>query len=118
MTTEPGQHNFLLPQGATFTEVLTWQDENGAAINLTGYTARMEAKRRQSPTTTVINLTTENGGIALGGSAGTITLTLNATATALLIPGTYDYDLELISSGAIVTRLLQGIVNVTPEVTT
>lgn len=118
MTIEPGQHNFLLPQGATFSEVITWQDENGAAIDLTGFAARMKAKRRQSPTTTVINLTTENGGITLGGSAGTITLGMGATDSAALIAGSYDYDLEIVSSGGLVTRLLQGVVNVTPEVTT
>jgi hypothetical protein len=53
-------------------------------------------------------LTTENGRIALGGAAGTITLNVAATAMETLEAKTYVYDLELIN-GATVIRLLQGL---------
>jgi hypothetical protein len=57
----------------------------------------------------LIELTTGNGRIALGGSAGTITLTISATDTAALTAGRGVYDLELVSGSGIVTRLLQGV---------
>jgi hypothetical protein len=44
------------------------------AINLTGYTARMQVRSTLESAEALIELTTANGRIALGGSAGTITL--------------------------------------------
>lgn len=116
MTTKPGNHTFVVYQGATFSELLTWKDENGDPVNLAGYTARMKGKRTGDGGT-AINLTTENGGIALGGAAGTITLTIGATDTAALAPGDMNYDLEVVSGGGAVTRLLRGIITVDAEVT-
>ena len=109
-------YNFSVEQGSTFSLVFTWKDENGAAINLTNYTARLKAKKDFS-STTIINLTTENGGITLGGSAGTITLNISATASAALEYGSYIYDLEVISSGGAVTKIVKGNIEVIREVT-
>lgn len=103
-------------QGATFTRVLTWLDDDGIAVNLAGYTARMQVRSDHESATVLLSLTTENGGITLGGSAGTVTLSATATATAALESGEHVYDLELVS-GAVVTRLMQGCFVVDPEVT-
>jgi hypothetical protein len=66
----------------------------------------------------VLTLTTENAGITLGGAAGTITLSATATVTAALTaPFSGVYDLELVSGGGVVTRLLEGVATVSPEVT-
>lgn len=121
-----GVKDFTIEQGAAFSRVLTWKDENGAAINLTGYTARMYIKEKYSDTATLLQLTTENSRIALGGAAGTITLSIAAADTAGLeanaqinkiVGDKYVYDLELVSSGGVPTRLLHGNVIVTAEVT-
>jgi hypothetical protein len=64
-----------------------------------------------------ITLTTENGGITLGGTAGTVTLTITASATAAVTAATYYYDLELIAGGGSVERVMQGQFVVDPEVT-
>jgi len=111
-----GEYDFTLEQGATFSKVLTWKDENGDPINLTGYTARMQLRRYPGDSELVAELTTENGGIALGGAAGTITLTIAATETEEIDTAEGKYDLELIS-GATVTRLLQGAWTLSKEVT-
>ena len=106
------------PQGATLSLVATWRDSAGTAINLTGYTARMNVRETYSSSSAILTLTTENAGITLGGAAGTITLTATATATAALTePFSGVYDLELVSAGGVVTRLLQGAATVSPEVT-
>jgi hypothetical protein len=62
-------------------------------------------------------LTSSNGGITLGGSAGTIALNIAASVTANFIAGDYVYDLELNAANGTVTRLIEGKFNVTPEVT-
>lgn len=117
MTTPPGNYDFTLYQGATFLRTLTWQDENETAINLTGYTARMHLRTSQDAETPFVILTTENGGITLGGSAGTITLTISAGDTAEITETSGVYDLEIISGSGVVTRLLAGKILVSKEVT-
>jgi len=111
-----GNYNIVCDQGSTLTRVLTWKNSNGTAVDLTNYTARMQVRTNYASNTALLSLTTENGGITLGGVAGTITLLATATATAALAADTYVYDLEMIT-GANVTRLVEGTFQVTPEVT-
>jgi hypothetical protein len=110
-----GEYNFTIEQGATFNLLMTWRIDN-VPVNLTGYTARLQARIDVDETETILSLTT-GAGITLGGAAGTISLDQTATQTALLPKGEYVYDLELQSSGGIVTRLLQGELNISAEVT-
>ena len=113
-----GIYDTEIEQGATLNISVTWKDSNSTPINLTGYTARSQFRPTYQATTTVLSLTTENGGIALGGTAGTIQLTASATTTAALTaPSNGVWDLELVSAGGTVTRLLQGGYRVTPEAT-
>lgn len=86
-------------------------------VTLTGYTARMQIRATVESTTTLVSLTTENGGITLDNTAKTITLLMTATATAALDWTEAVYDLELVSSGGVVTRLLSGSISVQTEVT-
>jgi hypothetical protein len=112
-----GTLDITIEQGATFDLVLTWQ-VNGAPVNLTSYTARLQARVDIDETDTVLSLTTSaGGGITLGGAAGTITLNRSATQTALLVAGGYIYDLELASGAGVVTRLVEGDLLISPEVT-
>jgi hypothetical protein len=109
--------NITINQGATFELTVTWKDSAGTAINLTGYSARMQVRETYSSTSSVVSLT-NGSGITLGGSAGTIAIVISATTTAALTaPFSGVYDLELVSAGGVVTRLLQGAATVSPEVT-
>jgi hypothetical protein len=110
-----GKHNFYCEQGATFSSVLTWKDEDGDPINVTGYSAAMQVRSKPC-TDPILTLSTANARIALGGALGTIALTISATDTDDLKPGTYIYDLEMSNSGT-VTRLIEGSFTVSPEVT-
>jgi tRNA threonylcarbamoyladenosine modification (KEOPS) complex Pcc1 subunit len=77
----------------------------------------MQIRSEVDSSTAALSLTTENGRIALGGTAGTITLTVSATDTAAVTAGEYVYDIELVSGSGTVTRLLQGCFTVDAEVT-
>jgi hypothetical protein len=116
MAAPAGQYHIVTDQGATFTRQLTWKDDTGAAVNLTGYTARMQLRTSVQNDSVVLELTDANGRIALGGAAGTITLTVTAADMTTLPPLKYVYDLELVN-GTVVTRLVQGTFIVRPEVT-
>lgn len=117
MTIQPGKYNLKVFQGATFDELFTWKDENGLAIAFTGYTARMQARDDYSAVSPFMNLTTENGGITLGATDGTIHLTMNATATAAITAESGVWDLEMVAPSGAVYRLLQGSVCVRKEAT-
>lgn len=86
-------------------------------VDLTGFTARMQIRETVESATVLHSLTTENGGIALGGVAGTISLLISATDTAAFTFDTAVYDVELISAGGIVTEVACGGITIGDEVT-
>jgi hypothetical protein len=113
----PGRLDMTCYQGASFDYTLTWLSA-GSAVNLTGYTGRMQVRDGFDGGSAIVNLTSGTG-ITLGGTAGTILVELTATQTAAIDAtpsGQYVYDLELVS-GATVTRLVEGNFLMSPEVT-
>ena len=66
--------------GETFDHTVTWKIDD-VAVNVTGYTARLQIRKRHTSTATVASLTSGSG-LTLGGTAGTIQIVLSATATA------------------------------------
>jgi hypothetical protein len=117
MSAPAGTYNIVADQGATFSRQLTWNDSAGSAVNLTGYTGRMQLRSYvEASGAAVFDFTTENGRITLGGTAGTIILSAAATALGAVEAATYVYDLELVS-GSVVTRLVQGTFELRAEVT-
>jgi hypothetical protein len=117
MSAPAGIYNIIADQGATFTRQLTWKDSAGAPVNLTSYTARMQLRPSvDAAGAAVLELTTENNRIVLGGTAGTIDLTVPAAAMGSVAADTYAYDLEMVF-GSVVTRLVQGSFDLRGEVT-
>lgn len=110
-----GQLDLVIEQGATFTLSLFYQDDTGAAVDITGRTARMQLRSAITSADVVLALTTENGRISIDGPRGLIALSISAADTAGL-SGDGVYDLELVN-GAVVERVLQGAYTVSPEVT-
>lgn len=118
MTTSPGKQNLYVYKGATFDKTIVWKDENGTLVNLTGWKARMHMRETVGAETPFLTLTTENGSVALGGAAGTINLIVSAATTAAIEAEQGVYDLEMVAPDDVtVTRLLEGIVFISPEVT-
>lgn len=112
-----GTHDILIEQGATFKQRIVWKNSLGVAIDLTGFTAKMQARKSYTAPDILVQLTTENGGITLGGINGTIDLLLTATQTSALSFTSGMYDIELISGTGEVTRLLAGEITLSKEVT-
>ena len=105
--------NLTIDQGATFSSDVTVKDAQGNAFNLTGYTAVAKLAKGFASTKTRTNMTTS---IATDATTGVVTLSLTATETAALDAERYVYDLE-ITSGATVTRVIEGIITVRAQVT-
>lgn len=108
----------VIERGSVFRYGFRASQPNRAPVDLTGCTARMQI--RDYLDRVVAELTTENGGIALGGSAGTALLYLSAQATAALTGEGCIYDLEIIPAvldEANAWKLARGQVRIKNEVT-
>jgi hypothetical protein len=77
----------------------------------------MQVREAADATATLLSLSTGGSGIVLGGTAGTIALTVTNAQSAALPSGSFAYDLELQAGDGQVTRLLQGSFNVVGNVT-
>jgi hypothetical protein len=110
------KYNQVCEQATTYRFSFTVKT-GSTAWNLTGYTATMTVRPFVGSTDTTLLCTTSNGRITLGGSAGTVTVNVDATTTGAIPANRYDYDLVL-NSGSVITRLLEGQFIVTAAVTT
>lgn len=105
--------NIIIDQGTDFSTSITVTDDNGNAQDLTGYTGSAQIRKHYN-SSTATDFT-----VAFGAprSAGIVELTLGRTLTANLESGRYVYDVELTSAANTTSRLIEGIVTVTPQVT-
>jgi hypothetical protein len=111
-----GGYDIVADQGATYSQVFTWKDSAGDPVSLVGWTGRMQVRDLTPTDTLVLELTTSNDRMTLGGAAGTITLSVAASDMADVDSGRYVYDLELVN-GSTVERLVMGNFTVRGEVT-
>lgn len=109
-----GKYNFTIEQGTTFSRTFTWKDSSNTAINLTGYSAKLQIKDSKG---SVLVALTNGAGITLGGSAGTIAVRIDATTTTGFTFSSAKYDLKLTDASGSPTRLLEGVVILDSEVT-
>jgi hypothetical protein len=105
--------NLVIDQGTDFSTTITMQGTGGSAYDLTGYTANGHIRKHYASTTAYPITCT----IASPATAGKITLALGRTTTSAMEAGRYVYDVEITSAANTVTRLIEGIVTLTPEVT-
>ena len=105
--------NLSIDQGATFTSDITVKDINGNVFDLTGYTANAKMAKGYSSTRTRTTMSTT---FATDRTTGVLTISLTANQTATLDAERYVYDVEITSSAGSVTRVLEGIITVRPEV--
>lgn len=110
-------YDFVIEQGATLDKTFVWKDSTGTVINLSGYTARMQIRQTVGSSTILLELTTLNNRIIITPGQGKIQLLVAAADTGAITWQRGKYDLELVSSTGVVTRLLYGDVEVSKEVT-
>lgn len=103
----PGVYNITAKQGATFALQVNWKDATGATVDLTGYTARMMVRYKADSPNVLLELSTANGGIVLGGVPYNLVGSASRAEMQDLAAGTYIYDLEL-TAGSEDYPLLQG----------
>ena len=103
--------NLLIDQGTTYSTTLTLTDENGEILDLSG--ANAASQIRKSYTSSVAASFTASVNVEFG----EVTLSLSAETSGNLVAGRYVYDVELTDGSNNVSRIAEGIVTVTPQVT-
>jgi hypothetical protein len=122
-----GRYSFVIEQGATTNFQINWTDESGSAIDLTGYHSRMQIRPGVESDTVYLSLSSslesDGTGINLSGSnfvtplqSGSLAIYISADVTEGLNFNEGYYDLEMVN-GSVVTRLLEGKVKLSKNVT-
>ena len=124
-----GKYSFVIEQGATVNFEIQYRDSNNIPVNLTGYSGKMQIRSSyadNNPTTyatlssslaadgTGLNFSGSNGTTPL--SSGSIGVFISAASSSAFLFNTAYYDLEL-TSGSIVTRLIEGQIRLSQQVT-
>jgi len=106
--------NLRIDQGTTFTSDVTVKDNAGDVFDLTGYTATAKMALGYASTRTRTTITTAIS----TPTTGVITLSLSADETSALdAPARYVYDVEITrTSDSTITRVIEGIITVHPQV--
>jgi hypothetical protein len=122
-----GRYSFTIEQGSTLNLELQYKDASGNPIDLTDYSGRMQIRPSTSSPTVYISLSSslnaDGTGLNFSGSNGTtppssgsIGVYISATSSSMLNFDTGVYDLE-IASGSFVSRILEGQVKLSLNVT-
>jgi hypothetical protein len=126
-----GKYSFTIEQGATVDFEIACKDSNGDPIDLTGYQARMQLRPGPGSNPLYITLSSSldacGTGLNMSGSSGlnpptsgTIGIYISAISSSQLNFDIASYDLEIASGSGncyIVTRLLEGKVKLSKEIT-
>ena len=104
--------NLVIDQGTDYSTVVNVSDSDGVAIDLTGYSGAGQLRKHYTSSNSVsFNVSVSNA------TAGEVTLALTATQTSNISAGRYVYDVEVTSTSNVVSRIVEGIVTITPQVT-
>lgn len=118
----PVEYDDELQEGSTWVREWVYEDDEGTAVDLTGYTAAMSLKRTPE-SASVLDLTTANGRITLNEDEdgededGVIRWVVPAADSVDIVPLTYLYDFVL-TNGAIKETLMFGKIKVRGRITT
>lgn len=113
MSLVPAQHSFTIYQGATFFQRIFFEINN-VLQDVSEYAAKMEIKDQAGGAALLTLDNAGNGGITLGGSAGTIDLTISAVKTSTLTWSQGIYELFITDKTARTDVLLRGGIKVIP----
>jgi hypothetical protein len=109
-----GYQELFLEKGSTFSTTITLDDIYGVPYDLTGLEVKSQVRKSYYSANTTAEFTVT----IPTPTDGSIILLLDSTTTSNISPGRYVYDVLLRDNVAnTVTRVLEGIVNVNPQVT-
>lgn len=100
-------------QGSTFESTLDLVNDDGSAINVTNYVFSGQIRKSYYSANATANLTIS----VVDADNGNVNITLDAATTSNIKAGRYLYDVKMIDTSNVVTRIVEGIITITPQVT-
>lgn len=107
---------YRIEQGVYREQSFVWK-ASGVAVNLTGYTARMQLRKSVSASDILLSLTTVNGGIVIDPLVGKVTVIFNESDTQGVSWASGVYDIELVNPSGKPMRFIEGEFELSKEVT-
>lgn len=104
--------NISVDQGSSFTSIIVVEGVEGLIVNLEDYTVRGQIRKTYA-SLTAVNFTAS----IISEDSGEIEISLTAAQTRAMKPGRYVYDVEVIDETNIVTRVVEGQIEINPAVT-
>lgn len=105
--------NLYIDQGSDYSSIITVKSSTGAALDLTGYTAKSQIRKSYSSSlaysfecevTDAVN--------------GKLRISITAANTEQIAPGRWLYDVEITQTSTNrKKRVVEGIVTITPQIT-
>ena len=110
------RYDLRIDQGSDKTLTLIFKDSNKQLLDLTGYSAYMQARIHPVVSEVALNLSTENGYIVITPLQGKMVIKFPKELTSAIRATKYYYDLEPVSEDETV-RVIEGTLTITQEVT-
>ena len=104
--------NLFVDAGANYSNIITVAASNGQPLDLTGYTVASQM-RKSYQSSTAYNFTAS----VYNAATGKVRLQLTDTQSAAIPAGRWLYDVEITSPSGTKTRVVEGIVTVSPQIT-
>jgi hypothetical protein len=102
-----------LDQGTTFETSIDLTNDDGSAINVTNFLFSSQIRKSYYSTNVTANITTT----IVDAPNGNVKLSVTAANTANIKAGRYLYDVKMTTASGVTTRVIEGIITVTPQVT-
>lgn len=94
------EFNFPIRKGETFRmSAVVLQPDEVTPFDLTGWTGRMQLREEIDCDDVILELNTTNGGLTLGGTAGTVAFFISSDDTSDILQERGFYDCELTGPG-------------------
>lgn len=105
--------NLFVDSGSDYSNIITIASSTGSPLNLASYTVKSQMRKSYGSSTAYDFTAT-----VYDAATGKIRLQITAANTSLIPAGRYLYDIEITNTSTDAkTRVLEGIVIVTPEIT-
>jgi len=104
--------NLFVDAGSDYSNIITVSSTNGQPLNLSGYTVASQMRKSYS-SSTVYAFTAS----VYDAANGKVRLQLSAANSSAIPAGRWLYDVEITSAAGSKTRVVEGIVTITPQIT-
>jgi hypothetical protein len=107
------QVELFCDQGTDFSITLDLSNDDGTAINVAGYSLTSSIRKSYYSANVTANLT-----VSITDAAnGNIRLSMNSATTSNIKAGRYLYDVKMQDTSSVVSRVIEGIITVYPQIT-